>query len=485
MTFSIGRAIQRPAPLSAAGLVLALLLWPRPAEAHGLVQRASLPIPEWLFGWAATVVLVISFVALAVLWSRPKLERERWRPLPGGAGRVLAGSAVEATCQLLGAVMLVVVIWSGLAGRQEVQSNLAPTFIFITWWVGLAFASALLGDVFKAFNPWRAWGRAAQRAAIRLRGGRPLPARPYPQWLGRWPAAIGVLGFAWLELASGLGEQPHVLATAAIVYSALTFACMAVYGVDEWIERGEAFSVYFNLLSRLSPFERRDGEIGVRPLLGGLPQLQPLPGTVALVCVMIGTVTFDGLSQGRWWSGWAAGLGDWLASLGVSATTGTTLAATAGVALCVGAVALVYWLGILGARSVGGAMGAGRLRLAFVHSLVPIAMVYVVAHYLTFFLVEGQAITYLASDPLGRGWDLFGTAQRAIDYGVISQNQTWYAQVAAVVAGHVAALMLAHDRALVVYRQSRLAVRSQYWMLGVMVGFTTLALWLLAQAGTA
>ncbi len=141
-----------------------------------------------------------------------------------------------------------------------------------------------------------------------------------------------------------------------------------------------------------------------------------------------------------------------------------------------------YSLGIRGARSVGGDHGVERLRRGFVHSLVPIAMVYVAAHYLTYLLFQGQAIAFLASDPIGRGWDLFGTASSAIDYSVISQNGTWYAQVAFVVVGHVAALVLAHDRALVLYGQARLAVRSQYWMLGVMVGFTTLALWLLAQA---
>jgi hypothetical protein len=111
-------------------------------------------------------------------------------------------------------------------------------------------------------------------------------------------------------------------------------------------------------------------------------------------------------------------------------------------------------------------------------------MVYVAAHYLTFLLFEGQAIRYLASDPFGQGWDLFGTASAAIDYSLLSQNGAWYLQVAFVVLGHVAALILAHDRALALYDNPRLAVRSQYWMLAIMVGFTTLALWLLAQAGT-
>jgi cytochrome bd-type quinol oxidase subunit 2 len=187
---------------------------------------------------------------------------------------------------------------------------------------------------------------------------------------------------------------------------------------------------------------------------------------------MIGTVTFDGLSQGQLWTDLT----------GEAALDAPQLVNTIGLLTGVALVSAFYALGVAGARSVGGDRDAAELRRAFVHSLVPIAMVYVAAHYLTFLLFEGQSIAYLASDPLGEGWDLFGTASAAIDYGALSQNQAWYLQVGFVVAGHVAALILAHDRALSLYPGSKLAVRSQYWMLSVMVGFTTLALWLLAAA---
>ena len=172
-----------------------------------------------------------------------------------------------------------------------------------------------------------------------------------------------------------------------------------------------------------------------------------------------------------------------LDGLGIGALTASKIASTIGLFLGVAVVAGFYRLGIEGARSVGGGLSFHKLSFGFVHSLVPIAAVYVAAHYLTFLVFEGQAITYLASDPFGQGWDLFGTVNSGIDYTIFPQEDTWYVQVAVVVVGHVAALMLAHDRALVLYGDARLAVRSQYWMLGVMVGFTSLALWLLAQAG--
>ncbi|HVF77790.1 MAG TPA: fenitrothion hydrolase [Solirubrobacteraceae bacterium] len=480
MTARHGRALSLAAALLAGGA-----LWPAPAFAHGLVQRANLPLPEWLFAWAAGVVLVLSFVALAILWPEPRLERDRWRPLPGSLGRLLGSRAIEVALGALGVGLLALVLVAGFAGSQNALSNFAPTFVFITFWVGLAFASALFGDLFRAVNPWRALGHAAGWTVRRARPARAPERTVYPERLGVWPAVAGLLVFTWIELVSGWSEQPRTLAILVALYSVVTLAGQARYGVETWSARGEAFSVYFNLLSRIAPFETRDRVVGMRPLLGGLPRLTILPGSIAFVAVMIGTVTFDGLSQGGVWSSVRQPFEDAGTAIGLSLENAEKVAATIGIVVCIGLVAGFYALGTRYAHTLAPDLSAARLRRGFVHSLVPIALVYVAAHYLTFLLFEGQGIAYLLSDPLGRGWDLFGTASSAVDYGLISQNQAWYAQVACVVTGHVAALVLAHDRALALYGQARAAARSQYAMLVIMVGFTTLALWLLAQAGTA
>ncbi len=472
----------RRAAHAALALLLAAAALPAVAQAHGLIQRANLPLPEWLFGYAAAAVLIVSFVALLVLWPEPRLERDRWRPLPGALGRVLGSRALEVVCGTIGVALLALVLVAGYAGTQNALSNIAPTFVFITFWVGLAFASALFGDVFRAFNPWRALGRAS--GWLRGHGGRPARHRDYPARLGCWPAAAGLLAFAWIELVSGWSEQPRALAIVITLYTVGTLAGQAVYGVETWSGRAEAFSVYFTLLSRISVFETRDRVAGVRPLLGGLPRLNVVSGTVAFVAVMIGTVTFDGLSQGSTWNEARKPLDDLFTTIGMTLETAQKASDTVGILVCVALVAGFYELGCRVAHRLAPALDIQRLRSGFVHSLVPIALVYVAAHYLTFVLFEGQGIGYLISDPLGEGWDLFGTAGAAVDYGLISQNQAWYAQVACVVAGHVAALTLAHDRALAIYGQPRAAARSQYAMLVIMVGFTTLALWLLAQAGS-
>jgi hypothetical protein len=445
----------------------------------GLSARQNLPIPEWLFGWAAAAVLVVSFAALAVLWPRPRLEQPGWRPLPFGLGRLLGSRAVDVACGALGVALLALVVGAAYAGPDSGADNFAPTFIFIIFWVGVVFASVLFGDLFRAFNPWRAIGRATGAVL-----GRRAPLhRPYPERLGRWPAAAGLLGFTWVELVSEWAILPRTIAGLVVGYTIVTLAAQAVWGVETWARRGEAFAVYFNLFSRLSPFETRDGVVGLRPLLGGLPRLAPAAGTVALLAVMIGTVTFDGFEPGSAWGDISASLVDAFTGLGIGAAAAPKLAGTIGLLAGVALVAGFYWLGTEGARSVGDGFTGAELRRQFIHTLVPIAGAYVAAHYLTYLLFSGQQIIYLASDPFGQGWDLFGTASSGIDYSLLSQNGQWYAQVGCVVLGHLAGLILAHDRALALYRDPKLAVRSQYWMLGIMVGFTTLALWLLSQAG--
>jgi hypothetical protein len=313
-------------------------------------------------------------------------------------------------------------------------------------------------------------------------GDMPAPLK-YPDRLGYVPAAVGLLAFTALELAASEGNRPSNVAVATLVYSAVTFVAMALYGVEEWTRKGEAFSVYFKLFSRISPWTTRDGRVGLQRPLAGLASWRPEPGAVLLLAVMIGTVTFDGAAEAPLWAGIAPDIQGAFVDLGLSLETGLELASLIGLLLAVALVYGFYRLGIAGAHSVGGDLSARELGNTFVHSLVPIAFAYVAAHYLTQLLYQGQSMIFLASNPLGKdGTDIFGTADRAVDYGVIGATAAWYWQVGFVVVGHVAALILAHDRALVTYDNPRLAVRSQYWMLVIMVGFTSLALWLLAQS---
>jgi hypothetical protein len=467
--------------LTAAGawaLVAALAL-PASAAAHGLVGKQDLPIPRWLFAWGAAIVLVVSFVGLAVLWPKPRLEQPRQR-------RVLrVPPQLEVLTGLIGVAIFAVVVYAGIAGVQTSTANLTPTVVYVLFWVGVPVLSVLFGDVFRAFNPWLAIGRATGWLVKRLgAGAEPIP---YPKRLGRWPATFGILAFAWVELAYTNKADPSTLSIMILAYAATQIVGMSVYGTDAWSRYGDAFGVYFALFARLSPLRWNRGELLVRPPLGGAPSLDSVPGTVPLLCTMIGTTSFDGFSQGPLWTG-TNGLGIQLQhrflDLGLNAEHALEVAFTIGLVGVVLVIGGLYRLGVIGMKSVGEGHGATELGRRFVHSLIPIALAYVIAHYCSLLLYQGQAIAYLISDPLGHGSNIFGTADKTIDYSVINANGVWYVQVVALVTGHAAGLALAHDRALSTYRSARAATRSQYWMLVVMIGFTSLGLWLLSAANS-
>jgi hypothetical protein len=206
---------------------------------------------------------------------------------------------------------------------------------------------------------------------------------------------------------------------------------------------------------------------------------------VPLLMVMIGTVSFDGFTNKRTWNSRSPDIASFFQDhLSLSPEHSLELAFLLGMLATVLFISGFYWLGILGARSVGGGFSARELAGQFVHSLVPIAAAYVGAHYFTLLLYQGQSLAYLASDPLGHGSNIFGTASSTVHYGLIGSSVEWYVKVAMIVSGHVAGLILAHDRAIAMYKDARQAVRSQYWMLGVMLGFTMLAIWLVSESNT-
>jgi hypothetical protein len=455
--------------------------------AHALEGRQDLPIPEWLFAWGASLVLIVSFAALAVAWRSPRLEQERWRPLPPRVSRLTLNRAAEALAGLVGVALLGVVVWSGLAGTEQPNANFSVTFVFVTFWLGLVLLSVLFGDVFRAFNPWRAIARATGGLyGMLARGPRPAPL-PYPERLGRWPAAIGLVAFLWLELVFPAGSEtggiaPREVAIAAIVYTALTLFAMSVYGTERWLDRGEAFSVYFGMFSRLAPVERRGPQLGLRRPLSAAGRWADVPGSVAVVLVAIAGTSFDGAQEGALTEPITT-VFDWLTELGLGFSAALRLTDTLFLVIVLVAVAGLFALGIRGMRTIQGSPPVARLRRSFGHTLIPIALAYLVAHYFTLFLFQEQAqFGFLLSDPLGNGSDYFGTAGSGIDFALIGATAVWYVQVAALVIGHVTGLTLAHDRALATYRDIRSATRSQYWMLAVMIGFTCLGLFLLSQA---
>ena len=405
-------------------------------------------------------------------------EHESGRALAGGISRVVLGPLMIAV-QVLSVALFALVWAAALFGDTDPYRNLAPIWILVIFWLGLPALSVVFGNVWRALSPWRALADAYVWAWER--GGREArPLAEYPERLGRWPGVVAIFAFAALELAYADPSSPRSLAFAIAIYTYVALFGMAAFGRDTWARTGEGFAVLFGLLARIAPLHVEDGAIRARWPLTGLAGADPTPGTVAFVSVMLGSVLFDGYSRTTTWQDLMAdieapylveqpGLGELL----------VTLASVGGLLLAVLLVALAYRGACVLART---SVSAPRSLVPdFLRSLLPIAFVYVVAHYVTNFLVTGQFAIPLLSDPLGRGWNLFGTADVVPDLTVISPNTTWYVQVGALVAGHVAGLAVAHDRAVTIFADRRDALRSQYAMLALMVLYTVGGLWVLSR----
>ncbi len=454
--------------------------WPLIAWAHAFGERYDLPVPLGYFIVGAVAAVALSFV-VAVLFARAPSRVSHASPgLMVQLGWLLP--AARAVSRVAAVAMLFMVVIAGLAGTRNPEMNLAPVLIWIVWWVGLSLVVACIGNIWLALDPWRALFDWTQAAAKRLgcAGGITLGLR-YPAGLGAWPAVALLLAFVWIEVLYPHAVDPARLAHLVLAWSAFTLAGMVCFGADAWRRNVDAFAIYFATLGRFAPIARGpDGRsVILRPWGRGLIEspAASLAG-VGFVLAMLATVLFDGLlgtqvmrlaqleltvrlpeladAQG-YFVGTAGLIGVWL--------------------LFFGAYLLACWVTtrLVPDRSVA------AIAKLFVLTLVPIAIAYDIAHYFTYLMVHGQLIVPLVSDPLGRGWDLFGTLQFYPDIGIVSARATWELAIVSIVAGHIVSVWLAHRIALRELRTPRAAVLASVPLTVLMMTFTAISLLIMAE----
>ncbi len=453
-----------------------------PAAAHGVGSRADLPLPVWLFAYSAAFALLISFVALRILWPRPRLAAAAvGHAAPDSMD--LASRVLTVAAQALILALFVTTLVAAWFGVDSVAGNLAPTAFYVVFWVGMQVVSAVLGDVWRRVNPL--WVIAAGLDRVARRDSDQSTAVGF--WASHWPATIGLGAFLWLELAYHEPGSTAAVGAFLGLYTVVVLAGATCFGAG-WVRTGDGFAVLFTLLGALSPFHRADdGSLRLRWPGTGLSEIEPRPGTLAVILVLLGGTTFDGFSRTQLWDDVVGTRRGW--DLTMVNTIGVTLVIGTVSVLFVGATRLVAVLADDDGQNPSGSSDllrrASRLP-GFSHdrwapSLVPIVLAYAIAHYFSLLVFEGQAFVALLSDPLGEGWNLFGTADDLIDFTVVSPNTIAYVQVAAIVIGHVCGVIAAHDRAVELYPE-KVAARSQYPMLGVMVAYTVGGLLLLLNA---
>lgn len=428
-----------------------------PAAAHGVGARGDLPLPLWYVLYGAVAVLVFTFLALGYFWPEPRIEGSAGGLALGG-GAVRVADLVRPVGRLLGTIALVTVVAAAFRG-----TDLPAYALFVGFWVVVPVVVAVVGDVYPLVNPFAGVADLVDRAGI----GRA------PAWLdraGRYPGALLLLAFGWFELAHPDPAAPTSVLAFLLVY-AVVLVVGAVWWGRRWIDQADAFGIYYGLVGGLG-FLQRDGagRLRLRVPLAGLADVRAVRGTAAVVLVALAVTSFDGLTRSDVWTG----------LLGTRTGWATVPLNTLGLLLTTAVVAGAYGAALAAASGVVDRPTTELVEL-FAHSLVPIALGYAVAHYFSLVVFDGQLLSAYASDPLDLGWDLLGTAGRTIDFTVVTTTTIAFVQVAAIVVGHIAGVVLAHDRAVATFDRE-LAGPSQHALLGAMVLYTVGGLVLLLGA---
>ena len=377
--------------------------------------------------------LVVSFTVLAVAWRTPRYDAATsGRPAPDWLDAHCPLGAVPGGLRVVGFVLFAYTAFAAVFG-QDLFINPFFGLFFVVLWVGVVFASVLLGPVWKAISPVR----TINLAFAKLSGSDPdRGVYDYPERLGYWPAALGLYAFVWMELVYPFPTELSSVRLWIAIYLAAMLVGGALFG-NGFYERADPFEVFSSLVGKLSPWSIRDGRLIVRSPLANLDSVEVRPGLIAVVAVLFGSTGYDSFRESSRWVQFVQG----------SSLSENLLNNAALLAFCLGA-GLIFTIGCV-LTGVGPETSRRTLPDRLAHSIVPIVVGYFVAHYLTYFFEVSQRTLQYASDPLSDGSNLLGTADLQINYW-FSYHQTLVAniKVGAVVIGHVLGAMAAHDRAI-------------------------------------
>ena len=440
------------------------------APLHAFGGAKDLPVPAPLAIAGGTAAVIVSFCVLVLAWRQPRYADSAsgprsGRPLPAGLASLIDSPGWFWALRVLGLAIGGWFAWALVAGPDLVTNPVFGSF-YVLLWVGIVPASLLFGRIFRALSPMRTLNLLFARATG---GDSSRGVTGYPAWLGSWPAATGLFAFVWLELVDPHAAYLGPVRTWLAVYFAAMLIGSAVFG-ETWLSYADPFEAYSDLVAKLSPWARRsDGVLVWRSPLANLATVRPRPGLVAIVAVLFGSTAFDSFKDS---ARWVRFLGD----VGGSTELVNTIALFA---FCA-AVGVSFTIATR-TTSVDPETGPRHrdLPALLAHSVVPIIVGYMIAHYLSYFVEQGQITLIQLSDPMVKGQNLLGTANWSVDYW-LSYHPTLLAsvKVLAVVTGHIVGVIAAHDRALEVLPK-RHQIVGQLGLLVVMVAYTATGLYLL------
>jgi hypothetical protein len=475
MTIPTESQQSRIGPVYLALFALAVLC-PETAFAHVSEQALVLLLPTDMFVAGGSLAVAVSVLVVSLV---PRGTIGKLFKSSALAGREVS-QGFRTAVSLLSFAALCVLLFAGLNGPRDPMANLLPLTIWTGGWILFFSLCGLIGNFWSILNPWTGLFRLVMGSMDRD-GLLPLPKR-----LGYLPALMSTFAFFAFMIADPAPNDPDRLAIIVGVYWAFNFLGMVVFGGSTWLSRCEGISVMLALIAQNALFrwtgDLRTGLFGWR-----IAEDRRMPVTLAMVALMVlAGGSFDGLKETFWWLG-ILGVNP-LEFPGRSAVVVPSILGLA--AFGIGLIAVFFvvcWAGIKMVDLLSGGTPrptALQAFVAFAPATLPIALGYHMSHFLVSFMIDGQYLIAVLSDPLATGANLFGMADRPVTTGFLSYSvsaqRIWMTQAGIVVAGHVLAVVVSHHLAERLFATRRQLIVGQIPISAFMIAYTWFGLWLLA-----
>lgn len=452
---------------------------PESVAAHAFGATYTLPLPSWIFLYGGTATVALSFLLVVFFVGQKKggTKENRIDVSTNFLVRAVRVKAAITVGKVLGVALWAGLILAGYLGTQDTTTNISPTFFWVVFLLGFTYLTAILGDAWRMVSPFRTLAGFLEKIIGKDNFGRVK----YPPILVYVPAIIFYYLLIYNELLSG-GQAaiPRVLSNLILIYSGLNLVGAAVFGREAWFKNGEFLDVFFRLIGKVSPLVWENGKTYlVTPFSRLLNESADSMRLVIFVIFMLASTAFDGFRGTTVWFQWDLSAYDVYSNFG---DLGYQIFHALALAFAPVVFLAAYFVAIYGMKfATKNKLSVAELAKRFAFSLIPIALVYNIAHYYTLLITQGQSFISLVSDPLGQGWNLFGSAHFVPNPGIIRADFIWYSQVFFIVAGHVVAVVVSHIIAVRTEKTSRKAILGQLPLLILMVAYTLTGLWILSQ----
>lgn len=462
---------------------------------HFYMEPFTPPVPLILCLIVAAIVVIASYILLVFFKKKseiytdyPKFNLQQWK-----ITNHFIESKIIFLIQIISVFLFIIIILAGYIGDSNPIYNISPTFVWVIWWVGIAYTSAFLGNIWSLLNPWKIIFTWIELLFLKFSNRKtPAPLFQYPHKIGVWPSFFLFLIFAWIENVYHDAVIPLRISQLIVIYSMITWGGMILFGKNTWLRYGETFTIVFGFFAKFAPIQSRVSKKSTKNTITKSKQINLKEiylcifgsellnikkisiSETLLVILLLATVTFDGFTGTLIWINFQNYITQFIPNIMLINTIGLLFS----VLIFIG---VYFYICVLMMLASGNNLKTTDIAKSFIYTLIPIALAYHIAHFLLFLLIQGQLIFALISDPFGFNWNLFGTTNYKINFMLVSSNFYWITSVISILIGHIIAVFLSHTIALRLIKSHKYAIRSQYPMLILMVGYTIASLWIITQ----